>query len=122
MPFKATIHNCEFVSEACDGITIISSILRMIIRLTNLNLLEGTVNHGDEHVQQHYHHGDVVDAVQHVTDIFNKFVSIVDDDRPDLRQSKYSPEQCFEALLQAKWMHREGNGGGRGRSYFQTNH
>jgi len=74
-----------------------------------LNLLEGAVNHGDEHVEQHYHHGNVVDPVQHVTDVLNEFVSVVDDNRLDLRQPKYSPEQRLEALLQAKWTCREGH-------------
>jgi len=69
--------------------------------MTNLNLLEGTVDHGDEHVEQHYHHGDVVNAVQHVADVLDEFVSIIDHDRLHLRQSKYGPEQRLEALLQA---------------------
>lgn len=77
--------------------------------MTNLNLLERTVNHGNEHVEQHYHHGNVVNPVQHVTNVLDEFVSVIDHNRPDLGQSKYSPEQCFEALLQAGWTHREQN-------------
>lgn len=77
------------------------------ILLTNLDLLEGTVNHGDEHVEQHYHHGNIVDAIEHVTDVLNEFVSVVDDNRSDLRQAKYSPEQSLEALLQAGWTRDE---------------
>lgn len=81
------------------------------IRLTNLNLLEGTVNHGDEHVEQHYHHGNVVNPIKHVTNVLDELVSVVDHNRSDLRQSKYSPEQCLEALLQAARTSGEGNGG-----------
>lgn len=69
--------------------------------MTNLNLLEGTVNHGDEHVKKHYHHGNVVYPVEHVTSVLDEFVSVVDDNRPDLGQTKYRPEQRLEALLQA---------------------
>lgn len=86
--------------------------------ITNLNLLEGTVNHGNEHVEQHYHHGNVVNPIQHVTNVLDEFMSIVDDNRPDLGESKYSPEQCLEALLQAGQMHRERNRRGREESYF----
>lgn len=86
--------------------------------MTNLNLLKGTVDHGDEHVEQHNNHGDVVNPVQHVTNVLNEFVSIIDHNRPDLRQSKYSPEQRLEALLQAGRMHRGGNGGGREEQLF----
>lgn len=81
--------------------------------MTDLDLLEGAVNHGDEHVEQHDHHGDVVDAVQHVANVLDELVPIVDDHGPDLGQSKYSPEQCLEALLQS------GAGGRAGESYFQ---
>ncbi len=59
---------------------------------TNLDLLKGTVNHGDEHVEQHYHHGNVVNSVQHVTNVLDEFVPIIDHNRSDLGQSKYSPE------------------------------
>lgn len=62
------------------------------ILMTNLNLLEGTVNHGNEHVQEHYHHGNVVYPVQHVTSVLNEFVSVVDDNGPDFGETKYSPE------------------------------
>lgn len=82
--------------------------------MTNLNLLEGTVDHGDEHVEQHYHHGNVVNPVQHVANVLDEFVSVIDHNRPDLRQSKYSPEQSLEALLQAGRVHREEGNGGRG--------
>lgn len=82
--------------------------------MTNLNLLEGAVYHGDEHVEKHDHHGDVIDAVQHVANVLDEFMPIVDDYRPDLGQSKYSPEQCLEALLQSGL----GNRGGQG--YFQN--
>lgn len=68
---------------------------------TDLNLLEGTVDHGDEHVEQHYHHGDVVNPVQHVTNVLDEFVSVIDNDGLDLGQSKYGPEQRLEALFQA---------------------
>lgn len=80
---------------------------------TDLNLLEGTVDHGDEHVEQHYHHGDVVDPVQHVANVLNEFVSVIDNDGLDLGQSKYGPEQRLEALLQAGQMdaHRRKWGG-----------
>lgn len=70
--------------------------------MTYLNFLEGAVNHGDEHVEQHYHHGNVVNPIKHITNVLNEFVPVVDHHRLDLRQSKYSPEQCLEALLQAK--------------------
>lgn len=69
--------------------------------VTYLYLLEGAVNHGDEHVEQHYHHGNVVNAIQYVANVLNELVSIVDDYGFDLRESKYSPEQRLEALLQA---------------------
>lgn len=83
-------------------------------KVTNLNLLEGAVNHGDEHVEQHDHHGDVVDSVEHIANVLNEFVPIVDDHGPDLGQSKYSPEQCLEAFLQS------GVGERAGQSYFQN--
>lgn len=86
--------------------------------MTNLNLLEGTVNHGNEHVEQHYHHGHVVNSIQHVTNVLDEFVSIIDHDRPDLRQSKDSPEQRLEALLQAGQTHIEGNRRRPEASYF----
>ena len=86
--------------------------------MTNLNLLEGAVNHSDEHVEQHYHHGHVVNPVQHVTSVLDEFVSVIDDNRPDLGQSKYSPEQRLEALLQSGQRHREGNRWRREESYF----
>lgn len=91
--------------------------------MTNLNLLEGTVNHGDEHVKEHDHHGNVVYTVQHVTSVLDEFVSVVDDNGPDLGETKYSPEQRLEALLQAAQMHRKANKMRQERSYFgfQTN-
>lgn len=91
--------------------------------MTNLNLLEGTINHGDEHVQEHYHHGNVVYPVQHVTSVLDELVSVVDDNRPDLGETKYSPEQRLEALLQAAQMHRKANKMRQEGSYFgfQTN-
>lgn len=91
--------------------------------MTNLNLLEGTVNHGDEHVEEYYHHGNVVHPVQHVTSVLNEFVSVVDDNRPDLGETKYSPEQRLEALLQAAQMHREASKMRQEGSYsgYQTN-
>lgn len=67
-----------------------------------LNLLEGAVNHGDEHVEQHYHHGDVVHPVEHVTNVLDELVPVVDHHRPDLGQSEYGPEQRLKALLQAR--------------------
>lgn len=79
--------------------------------MTNLNLLEGAVNHGNEHVEQHYHHGNIVDPIQHVANVLNEFVPVIDHDGPDLGKSKYGPEQRLEALLQAGRVHREGNGG-----------
>ena len=53
------------------------------------------------HVEQHYHHGDVVNPVQHVTNVLDEFVSVIDNDGLDLGQSKYGPEQRLEALFQA---------------------
>lgn len=76
---------------------------------TYLNLLEGAVNHGDEHVEQHYHHGNVVHPVQHIADVLDELVVVVDHYRPDLGQSKYGPEQRLEALLQAGWRQQEDN-------------
>lgn len=75
-----------------------------------LNLLEGIVNHGDQHVEEDNHHGDVVNTVEDITDVLNEFVSIIDDDRLDLGQTKYSPEQCLKALLQSKQMHGKQKG------------
>lgn len=79
------------------------------ILMTNLNLLEGTVNHGDEHVKEYYHHGNIVYPVQHVASVLDEFVFVVDDNRLDLGETKYSPEQSLEALLQAAQMHRKAN-------------
>lgn len=81
--------------------------------MTNLNLLEGTVDHGDEHVEEHYHHGNVVHPVQHITSVLNEFVSVVDDNRPDLGEAKYSPEQRLEALLQAAQGSKRNETGGK---------
>lgn len=89
--------------------------------MTNLNLLEGAVNHGDEHVEQHYHHGYIVNPVQHVTNVLNEFMSIVDDNRLDLGQSKYSPEQCLEALLQAGQKHGGKETEMRGKLFLNLN-
>lgn len=91
--------------------------------MTHLNLLEGTINHGNEHVEQHYHHGNIVNSVQDVTSVLDEFVSVVDHYGSDLRQSKYSPEQCLEALLQAGRMHRriKGQRENRGKLFLNSN-
>lgn len=123
--------SCDMWGEAklSQSINVRLCLKHVIIQClrTDLNLLEGTVDHGDEHVEQHNHHGDVVDPVQHVTDVLDEFVSVIDNDGLDLGQSKYGPEQRLEALLQAGQMdtHRRKWGGGEKRkSYFwlQANH
>lgn len=53
--------------------------------MANLNLLKGTVNHGNEHVEQHYHHGNVVNPIQHVANVLDELVSVVDHNRSDFR-------------------------------------
>lgn len=67
---------CELLNEAHDDFCVL---------LTNLDLLEGAVDHGDEHVEQYYHHGNVVNPVQHVTNVLDEFVPVIDHDRFDLR-------------------------------------
>lgn len=91
--------------------------------MTYLNLLEGTINHGNEHVEQHYHHGNIVNSVQDVTSVLDEFVFVVDHYGSDLRQSKYSPEQCLEALLQAGQTHRQikGQREKRGKLFLNLN-
>ena len=64
-----------------------------------LDLLVGAVDHGDEHVEQHHHHGDVVDAVQHVADVLDELVVVLQHHRDDLGQPEDGPEQGLEALL-----------------------
>lgn len=64
-----------------------------------LNFLKGAVDHSDEHVEQDDDHGNVVHAVQNVADIFDELVPVINDHGFDFRESEYSPEQCFKALL-----------------------
>lgn len=47
--------------------------------MTYLNFLEGAVEHGNEHIQQHNHHDDVVHPIQNIANILNEFMVDVDD-------------------------------------------
>lgn len=44
-----------------------------------LNFLEGAIKHGDEHIQQHNHHDDVVDSIENIADILNELVVNIND-------------------------------------------
>ncbi len=46
---------------------------------TYLNFLEGAVEHGYEHIQQNYHHDDVVHPVQNITSVLNELMVNVND-------------------------------------------
>lgn len=76
---------------------------------THLNLLERAVDHRNEHVEEHYHHGNVVDPIQHVANVLDEFMSIINYHRLDLWKPKNSPEQCFEALLEPGPGHTQKN-------------
>lgn len=64
-----------------------------------LYFLVGAVNHGDQHVEKNHHHRDVINPVQHVTDVLNELMIILQNHRNHLREPKYGPEQSLEALL-----------------------
>lgn len=70
-----------------------------VCSLDYLNFLEGAVYHSDEHVEQDDDHGNVVHTVQDVADIFDELVPVINDHGFYLRESEYSPEQRFKALL-----------------------
>lgn len=62
------------------------------LRTAHLDLLVGAVDHGNEHVEQHHHHGDIVDAIEDITNVLNKLVVIFEHDGRDFRQAKYGPK------------------------------
>lgn len=66
-----------------------------------LYLLVGVVDHGDEHVEQHHHHGDVVDAVQDVADVLDELVVVLQHHGDYFRETKDGPEESLETLLYA---------------------
>lgn len=67
--------------------------------VAHLYFLVRAVYHGDEHVEQNHHHGDVVDAVQHVSDVLDEFMIVLQNHRRHFRQPEYGPEERFKALL-----------------------
>ena len=68
---------------------------------THLDLLEGAVEHGDEHVEEDDHHDDVVDAVEDVARVLDELVVGVQYDGSHLGEAEDGPEQGLEALLHA---------------------
>lgn len=67
-----------------------------------LNFLKWAVDHCYEHVEEDDDHGNIVNSIKDIADIFDEFVSIINDDWFNLRKSKNSPEQCFKALLHSR--------------------
>lgn len=59
---------------------------------TYLNLLIGVVDHGYQHVEQHDHHGDVINAVENVTNVLDELVVVFQHHRDHFRQAKDGPE------------------------------
>ena len=57
-----------------------------------LYFLEGAVEHGDEHVQQHDHHDDVVHPEQNVAGVLDELVVDIQDHGLHLRQTEDGPE------------------------------
>ncbi len=71
-----------------------------------LNFLVGAVDHSDQHVEKNHHHGDVINSVQNVTDVFDELMIILQNHRNHLRQTKYGPEKSLKALLNPVNKHR----------------
>lgn len=69
------------------------------VKVTHLYLLVRAVDHGDEHVEQNHHHGNVVDPVQHIADVLDKFMIVFQNHRGHFRQPEYGPEERFKTLL-----------------------
>lgn len=57
-----------------------------------LNFLIRVVDHGYQHVEQHHHHGDVINAVQDVADVLDELVVVLQHHRDHFRQAKDGPE------------------------------
>lgn len=66
---------------------------------TYLYLLVGAVDHGYEHVEKDHHHGDIVDAVQHVANVFYELMVVLQHHWDHFRQPEDRPEQSLETLL-----------------------
>ncbi|TNN46306.1 hypothetical protein EYF80_043504 [Liparis tanakae] len=54
---------------------------------------------GDEHVEEDDHHGDVVDSVQHVADVLDELVVVLQHHGDHFGQPEDGPEQSLKALL-----------------------
>lgn len=67
--------------------------------LAYLDFLIGVVDHGYQHVEQHNHHGDIINPVQHIANILDELVVVFQHHRDDLRQAKYGPKQGFKAFF-----------------------
>lgn len=42
-----------------------------------LYLLVRAVDHGNQHVEENHHHGDVIDAIQHVADVLDELMVVL---------------------------------------------
>lgn len=59
---------------------------------TYLNFLKGAVEHCNEHIQQDYHHDNIVHPIQNVANILNEFMLNVNDHRFYFWQAKDGPK------------------------------
>ncbi len=69
------------------------------MKIAHLYFLVWAVYHGNKHVEQNHHHGNVVDPVQHIANVLDKFMIIFQHHRRHLRQPKYGPKESFKTLL-----------------------
>lgn len=65
-----------------------------------LSLLVGPVDRGNEHFEQHCHHGgDVVDDIEDRANVLKEPVVLFEHDGRDIRQATLGPKQCLETTV-----------------------
>lgn len=72
-----------------------------------LYLLVRAVDHGDQHVEENHHHGDVIDAIQDVADVLDELMVVLEHHWDHFRQPEYWPEKSFETLLHSARIQKE---------------
>lgn len=70
-----------------------------------LDFLVWAVDHGDEHVEKDYHHGDVIDPVQHVANVLYELMVVLQHHWNHLRQPEDRPEKSLKTLLHSARKH-----------------
>jgi len=78
---------------------------KLVVNSTDRNDFVGLREHGDEHVDEYDHHGSAVAAEHEFSDELRHFVSLLDSEDVDRRETVHGEVQCLNDLKQAAHEH-----------------